>query len=63
MACWITAIAKAMLMTADLSAGRYLVVTAIFLAGQCKAALMTSAEDEHLGITEYEIACLPCRDI
>ena len=63
MAYWITAIAKAMFMAADLSAGRYLVVTAIVLAGQWTAVGIARAEDEHLGITEYEIAYLPCHGL
>jgi hypothetical protein len=63
MTCWVIAIAKAMLLAADLSAGRYLVVTAIMMAGQCTAVKNARAEDEHLGIVEYEIACLPCHGL
>jgi hypothetical protein len=63
MACWVIAIAKAMLVAADLSARRYLVVTAMMLADQCTAVGNARAEDEHLGIIEYEIACLPCHGL
>jgi hypothetical protein len=63
MTCWVIAIAKAILVAADLSAGRYLVVTAIMMTGQCAAVENARAEDEHLGIVEYEIACLPCHGL
>ena len=33
------------------------------LALACAAAGVARAQDEHLGITEYELACMPCHGV
>lgn len=63
MAAWMTVISGAMQTTNSLRQGHFLVVTAITLFGQLIANSSVRAEDEHLGITEYEIACMPCHGL
>jgi hypothetical protein len=43
--------------------GRRVLGLAIAANLQIAAALVASAQDSHLGITEYEISCMPCHGI
>ncbi|KUO56551.1 MAG: hypothetical protein APF80_06710 [Alphaproteobacteria bacterium BRH_c36] len=41
----------------------HVAVTAMLVAGHCAIVGAAHAEDDHFGITEYEIACMPCHGL
>ena len=63
MSYWVAAFARAFQTAANGSLERNLIVAAILVTGQIAAVGIARAEDEHLGITEYEIAYLPCHGL
>lgn len=60
---WSGLVPKVLALSADHATVRNLVAIAVLLSVQWTSAGQAKAKDEHLGITEYELACLPCHGL
>jgi mono/diheme cytochrome c family protein len=60
---WIEPIYMSRAIVCRMCRARHVFVCAVSLIGVFAASEIASAQDEHLGIIEYEVACLPCHGI